>query len=82
MLLVCLIAPGACVPHSHAGVGVGFYNQDHDLSLFAASSTTAPLPVSPLLFVDVVSASVCQSVPVPSTGFVRRDAESRAPPAA
>jgi len=81
-VLLALIAPGACLPHSHSGVGVGIYNEDHDLSILAASSTTAPLPASTPLFVDLVVESLGTSVHLAPVELIPRDAESRAPPAA
>jgi hypothetical protein len=82
LVLLALVAPGACLPHSHSGVGAGIFNEDHDLSILATSSSAAPLPVSAPLFVDTVAAPVCAAVRPVSAPFVTRDAESRAPPAA
>ena len=81
LVLLALVTPGACLPHSHSGAGVGLYNEDHDLSILAASSS-APLPVSIPLFVDVVVTPLSSVVRQVATSFVVRDAESRAPPAA
>ena len=81
LVLVALIAQGACVPHTHTGEGVGLFNQEHDLTLLATAGTTAPLPVTTLLFVIVLTTSLCVSVPTAPIVFVSRDAESRAPPA-
>jgi hypothetical protein len=80
LVLLALVTPGACLPHSHNGPGVGLYNEDHDLSILAASSS-APLPVSIPLFVDVVVAPLSTVARQAATSFVVRDAESRAPPA-
>jgi len=81
LVLVALIAQGACVPHTHTGAGVGLFNQEHDLTLLATAGTAAPLPVAVLLFVIMITASVCGSAPPAPVVFVSRDAESRAPPA-
>jgi len=82
LVLLAVLVPGACLPHSHSGVGVGLYNEDHDLGMFAAAGSAAALPISAPLFVEVVVASF--SVPARSVplSVVTRDAESRAPPAA
>jgi len=79
LVLVALILQGASLPHTHTGVGL--YNQEHDLTLYAASGTIGPLPVTPLLVVSVVTIALVPPVPVAPAGFVTRDAESRAPPA-
>ena len=44
------------MPHTHAGVGAGVYNQDHDLTLLATLHGAAMLaesPPAPLVFVLV-----------------------------
>ena len=81
VLLTALIAQGACLPHTHSGVGVGLYNGEHDLTLLATGSTAAPLPIPALLHVVVVTAPVALTVPSTPGSVVTRDAESRAPPA-
>jgi hypothetical protein len=80
--LLGLLAQGACVPHTHTGIGVGLYNAEHDLTLFAVGGTVAPLPAAMFLFVSLVMASLSLSVPVAPIPFVSRDADSRAPPTA
>ncbi len=82
LVLTALVLQGACLPHTHSGVGGGLYNQEHDLTLYAASGAIGPLPVAPLLVVSVVTATLVPPVPMAPAGFVTRDAESRAPPAA
>ena len=79
LVLTALILQGACLPHTHGGVGL--YNQEHDLTLYAASGTIGPLPVTPLLVVSVVTSALVPPVPMAPAGFDTRDAESRAPPA-
>ena len=80
--VAALLAQGACVPHTHSGVGVGLYNEEHDLTLMSASSVVGPLPVTPLVFISVVTAPLALSAPPAPSAVVNRDAESRAPPAA
>jgi hypothetical protein len=82
VLLAALVLQGACVPHTHSGVGAGVYNGDHDLTLLATTGGVAPLPVVPLLFVDVVTAAVALAPVSAAVDGVTRDAGSRAPPAA
>jgi hypothetical protein len=79
--VVGLLAMGACVPHTHTGVGAGLYNAEHDLTLLAVAGTVAPIPATMLLSVILVTTSLSPPVPVAPTVFVHRDAESRAPPA-
>jgi hypothetical protein len=80
-VLVALVAPGACVPHTHTGQGVGLFNEEHDLTLLAIGGIAAPLPVAVLLSVVMMAVSFSASVPPAPVVFVSRDAESRAPPA-
>jgi hypothetical protein len=81
LVLTALVLQGACLPHTHNSAGVGLYNQEHDLTLYAASGAVAPLPVTPVLVVSVVTSTLVPPVPMAPAGFVTRDAESRAPPA-
>ena len=41
--VVALLLQGACLPHTHTGVGPGLYNQDHDLTLLATLHGAAVL---------------------------------------
>ena len=79
LVLTALIAQGACVPHTHTGGGV--FNEEHDLTLLAIAGIAGPLPVGVLLFVIMMTVSLCVSPPPAPHVFVSRDAESRAPPA-
>jgi len=81
LAVVALLAQGACVPHTHSGIGVGLYNEEHDLAFFTASSAVGPLPVAPLVVVNTVTTPIAVLAPPAPTAFVSRDAESRAPPA-
>jgi hypothetical protein len=82
LLLTSLIAQGACLPHTHSGVGAGVYNAEHDLTLLAASGTVVPLPAVPSLFVAIVTAPVVCILPPTPISVASRDADSRAPPTA
>ena len=71
------------VPHTHAGVGAGLYNQDHDLALLAALHGAATLdasPTAPVVVVSVAPAPLHTAAPPESA--VARAADSRAPPRA
>jgi hypothetical protein len=81
LVLVALVAQGACLPHTHTASGVGLFNQEHDLTLLATAGMAGPLPIGVLLLVVMVTVSRCVSaLPAPAL-FASRDAESRAPPA-
>jgi hypothetical protein len=82
LVLVGLIAQGACLPHTHSGVAPGVYNAEHDLTLLAASGAIAPVPAQPSFFVPFLTAPI-HWLPAPSAvSIVGPDAESRAPPTA
>jgi len=79
--VAAMILLGAAVPHTHTGAA-GLYNQEHDLTLYAASGGAALVEPVPTLFVDVVLTAVSSgAVPrPPSRGGTHADC--RAPPAA
>jgi hypothetical protein len=86
VLLVALAAlalQGASVPHTHAGVSPGLYNQDHDLALLATLHGAAVLHGTQVAL--LVLAAVTSLAP-PSSGALasspRSSADSRAPPLA
>ena len=81
--VLALLLQGACLPHTHAGVGPGLYNQDHDLSLLATlHGAAALLDAQPApLVVVVVSAVTPAGTESPATP-ARSTADSRAPPLA
>jgi hypothetical protein len=81
LVLVAVIVQGACLPHTHTASGVGLFNEEHDLTLLATAGIAGPLPVGVLLFVVMVTISLCASAPPAPIVFLSRDAESRAPPA-
>ncbi|HVG80040.1 MAG TPA: hypothetical protein VNF03_17965 [Patescibacteria group bacterium] len=81
--LTAVVLQGACLPHTHAGVGPGLYNQDHDLSLLATLHSAAVLhdaQPAPLV-VFVVSALTPTGTGSP-VAPARSTADSRAPPLA
>lgn len=79
--VAAVVLQGGSVPHTHAGIGPGFYNQDHDGALLATLHGVATISggqaaVQPA----VVLASIA---PVPSEhvdSTPRSSAPSRAPP--
>jgi hypothetical protein len=80
LLLIGLIAQGACLPHTHSGLAPGVYNAEHDLTLLAVSGTIAPVSALPSFFVAFLTAAiVCPPAPS-AVSIFGRDAESRAPP--
>jgi hypothetical protein len=79
--LATLLLQGATVPHTHAGVGPGLYNQDHDLALLATLHGAAVLhdaPAAPLVL-GGGSAPAPPSRGAP-TSPPQSNAASRAPP--
>jgi hypothetical protein len=80
LVLVGLIAQGACLPHTHSGIAPGVYNAEHDLTLLAISGTVAPIPALPSFIVPGLTATFVW-LPVTSAVSINGpDAESRAPP--
>ena len=87
MLLLAAVAAvvlqGGSMPHTHAGIGPGFYNQDHDGALLAtlhgaatiSAADPAPEPV-------VVAALVAPALTDCVDSAPRSPAGSRAPPLA
>ncbi len=85
LLALCfgaILLDAASLPHLHAKAGIGLYNQEHDLTLLAASARAGALPVgTPAIpFATLVVALVCAA---PTVLYVAppRHAASRAPPA-
>jgi hypothetical protein len=78
--IAAVVLQGTGVPHTHAGVGPGFYNQDHDRVLLATLYGAATVPALQPLPVLVVVAAVSLALLTPATLTPRRAAASRAPP--
>ena len=84
LLLVAVAAvvlQGGSMPHTHAGIGPGFYNQDHDGALLAtlhgaATIAAAQTAVQPV----VVRASLAPASIEHADSTPRPSAPSRAPP--
>src|SRR5262245_22864494 len=81
--MVATLLLATATPHLHLGRDPGFFNEEHDLSLFVAASTHAPLPDGPPVIWWSVVSSPAPGVP-PSQPASRpgRLADSRAPPLA
>ena len=79
--LVTLLLQGATVPHTHAGVRPGLYNQDHDLALLATLHGAAVLhdarPAPLVLAAGTPPAPPSRRTP---TSPPHSTADSRAPP--
>ena len=87
LLLLCAAAAGVLqvgsVPHTHAGIGPGFYNQDHDGALLATLHGVATFSAGqPALQPVVVLASLVPASSTESDSVPRSIADSRAPPRA
>jgi hypothetical protein len=76
-----VVLQGGSVPHTHAGIGPGFYNQDHDGALLAtlhgiatfSAAQPAVEPVNVLVSLAPPQSAARDSEP-------RAIADSRAPP--
>jgi hypothetical protein len=81
--VAALLLQGSCLPHTHTGVGAGFYNQDHDLSLLATLHGAAVLlDAQPAPLVVVVVSTIAPAGAESPAAPARPLAESRAPPLA
>ena len=81
LALTALLLAAGSVPHTHAGLQVGLYNQEHDLAYLATFSSAAPVPETASVPVIVVIAVAACAVVVVLASRPRRRADSRAPPA-
>ena len=81
--VAAVVAQGAGVQHTHAGIGPGFYNQDHDLALLATLHGAATISAAqPALAPAVVMAAVAPATSGRIDSTPRTAADSRAPPVA
>lgn len=79
--VAAVVVQGGSVPHTHAGIAPGFYNQDHDGSLLAtlhgmatvSAAQPALRPAPEPVFLALVSSD-------PADSASRSSADSRAPP--
>jgi hypothetical protein len=81
--VAAVVAQGGSVPHTHAGIGPGLYNHDHDLSLLATLHGAATISAAqPAMVPFVALSSVAPTVTDPIDSAPRPAADSRAPPLA
>jgi hypothetical protein len=83
LAVAALLLQGALLPHTHAGVGSGVYNQDHDLTLLATlhgAAVLAESPPMPPVFVLVVALALL-AIGAPASA-ARPTFACRAPPLA
>jgi hypothetical protein len=76
-----VVLQGGSVPHTHAGIGPGFYNQDHDGALLAtlhgvATFSAAQPAVEPVVLLAAVAPATLAHV----ESAPRASGDSRAPP--
>jgi hypothetical protein len=82
LLLFAIVLQGACLPHTHTDSGAGFFNADHDLTLFATTRTVGQLTAIVILFVSFSAALLIFVAPTASSALPAAGADSRAPPVA
>jgi hypothetical protein len=79
--VAAMVMQGAALPHTHAGAP-GLYNQEHDLTLYAAAGSAALVDAVPPLFVDVVLTALPFVVVSRPPSAFRAHGDCRAPPTA
>ena len=86
LLLIAVAAvllQSGSVPHTHAGIGPGFYNHDHDGALLATLHGVATISAAqPAVQPVVVRASIILASSDHDDSAPRSSAASRAPPRA
>jgi len=84
LLLVAVAAvvlQGGSAPHTHAGIGPGLYNQDHDLALLATLHGAATISAAqPAMLPSAVSSTVAPTASDLVHSALRSASDSRAPP--
>jgi len=81
--LIATLLLSTATPHLHLGRDPGFFNQEHDLSLFVAGGTHAPLPDGPpVIWWSAVSGHTPVIPPLQPASHSGRLADPRAPPLA
>jgi len=79
--VAAVVLQGGSVPHTHAGIGPGLYNQDHDGALLATLHGVATVSAAqPALEPFVVLASIAPAAAGRTASAPRSSADSRAPP--
>jgi len=81
--LVATVLLSTAAPHLHLGRDPGFFNQEHDLSLFVGAGSHAPLPEGPpVIVLGGVIAHTVVVLPSQPASHHGRLADPRAPPLA
>src|SRR6059036_2898406 len=81
--LIATLLLSTATPHLHLGRDPGFFNQEHDLSLFVAGGTHAPLPDGPpVIWWNAVGSHTPAVPPSQPASHPGRLADPRAPPLA
>ena len=79
--VAAVVLQGASMPHTHAGLGPGLYNQDHDGALLATLHGVATISAAqPAMQPVVVLASIAPAPSGRAHSALRSSADSRAPP--
>ena len=80
IVLVPLLLAGATVAHTHDGAGFGFYNQEHDLTLYAVSGAAALIAAATTVLVVVLTTPLVVPAARSVVALACAGADSRAPP--
>jgi hypothetical protein len=81
--VAAVVLQGGSVPHTHAGISPGFYNQDHDGALLAILHGVATISAAqPAMQPSVVLAPLAPAANATVASAPRSSADSRAPPRA
>jgi len=81
LAVAAVVLQGGSMPHTHAGINPGFYNQDHDRTLLATLHGAAPhAAAQPAMQPFVVLASIAPAARAAADSAPRSSADSRAPP--
>ena len=81
--LIATVLLSTATPHLHLGRDPGFFNQEHDLSLFVVGGTHAPLPDGPpVIWWSAVSGHTPVVPPSQPASHPGRLSDPRAPPLA
>jgi hypothetical protein len=85
LVILCSVVPlliqGATLTHTHERGNPGFYNQEHDFSLYAVSGAAALPEAAAAIVAIVVAVSVCIVAQHRPRRIACAAADSRAPPA-
>jgi hypothetical protein len=80
LIVVPMVSQAGSIPHTHSASAPGLFNQDHDLTLLAASNAAALHDQSPALFTITLTAPVAPHVVDQPASLPTGTTDSRAPP--